>query len=653
MVFPVKPLACHDYTCIARSNVSDLCIPIRPLSERGISYFERQKRQALEAGFHQHQPLDNQSGFTSDQHNGVHVALHQGDITVTTTMGNCTAVGSTDILSIINFIPAAFTVICRCIDINGRYYKQDKAEYLEDMLYEVDKARYTLYTKTDFYGFLQDAYQADIQYLKTKLYELEIKIAACGTKKNAYRDALIEVRNRLLPSLKFVESQGKPTPEQPLQQAVERSCAKELAQDQHIQYTFTQHISALEQEMNNTEFCTEYVPLMVPCLEKRAAALHSITTETAHYVTKTYSLNQDVAVLLEGNNASLDTFLRCYGNQYQQCLHQESLMVLEQTSQIPFNSILYKHRSTLVTFTDVASTYNHAGECHKAIPLLDFCWTLLTWGTQIVEGAAEGTIAGVVGAVTDIIEHPLETGISVILGSSVMLTYQLSKIVYIVADLSVTSLINPVAGKQKWDAYVEPINQLLDAIDKKQLDLKELSKAVTQLGVQWYTQVKLLGGLRTFYDGVKIKAVEFLQQNPTFIPQQYLTTPDGQLLKATTGAIAEPIHNNCPATCINQYEKLKEALKIEQFTSIIKTTRHGIQRLIERGFTPEEVKVLYHTPDITKIQKDGAQVFIKLIKQNRYNVMIYNQFDQMVVTAIKNVDLRNLINLGKQYGWAL
>ena len=68
--------------------------------------------------------------------------------------------------------------------------------------------------------------------------------------------------------------------------------------------------------------------------------------------------------------------------------------------------MFYEHQHALVTFAEVAAEYNHAGECHKSAPLLDFCWTLLSWGTQIVAGAAEGTASGVIGAVTDIIQHP-------------------------------------------------------------------------------------------------------------------------------------------------------------------------------------------------------------------------------------------------------
>jgi hypothetical protein len=101
------------------------------------------------------------------------------------------------------------------------------------------------------------------------------------------------------------------------------------------------------------------------------------------------------------------------------------------------------------------------------------------------------------------------------------------------------------------------------------------------------------------------------------------------------------------------YEKLKITLKIEEFTSIIDVTKHGVQRLIERGFIPEEVKILYYEADLTCIQTDGAKVFIKFVGQSRYNVMVYNQAEKGVVTALKNIDKKALTNLGKNHGWKL
>jgi stage V sporulation protein SpoVS len=58
----------------------------------------------------------------------------------------------------------------------------------------------------------------------------------------------------------------------------------------------------------------------------------------------------------------------------------------------------------------------------------------------------------------------------------------------------------------------------------------------------------------------------------------------------------------CPASCPKQYENLKNALKAEEFTSIIDVTEHGLQRLIERGFEAEEVLNLVTIPDFIKVQ---------------------------------------------------
>lgn len=679
-------VACQDFVYVTDDPIP---ISIQPLSERGRIYFEQEQYFAKVRGI-------SSVGFKEEVYSNGEVYLHKGILTTQRDCGNYTVTGATDIFSIINFVPAVYEVVCRCIDINRSYYRHDKAKYIEDFLYAIDKKRHAIYTQG------AHDYYSDIQYLQTKLYEYEILITACGNKKSAFRDACIEVRNTLSRSLQYIEAQSKYTQEeqyklkkQILEHAIEKAQKttfknkkdkqrllteyrevladeekhyrtyqvtiavqqareRELQKQRHVQHTFAQALPGLEHEMDeyaHLRACySDYSPRIISHLDTRIRTFNTLKDHGEYYSVEAYVLNTQVDQLLENAGFNRDVFTQCYGNQYQQCLHQESLEVLEHASQIPISSARYQHQATIATFVEVACEYNHAGECHKSVPLLDFCWALLSWGTQIVEGAAEGVVSGVVGAARDIIEHPVETGVSLVLGSSVILTYQLSKIVYKVADLSVTTIMNPVAAKEKWDSYLEPINQLLDAIDKKQIGLKEVSKVVTQFGVQWYTQAKLLGALRTFYDSIKSKAVAYFHSNQSALPQQYLATPDGQLCKVSINAVEQPEHN-CPASCINQYEKLKEMLIVEQFTSIIKTTKHGIQRLIERGFTPEEVSIIYKNPDIIRIQKDGANAFIKIISQNRYNIMIYNQKNESVITALKNIDLRNLTNLGKKYGW--
>ena len=136
-----------------------------------------------------------------------------------------------------------------------------------------------------------------------------------------------------------------------------------------------------------------------------------------------------------------------------------------------------------------------------------------------------------------------------------------------------------------------------------------------------------------------------------------MQTSNGMLLNVTNEAVDHVtdhlVNTCCPASCQQMYEKLKITLKIEEFTSIIDVTKHGVQRLIERGFIPEEVKILYYEADLTYIQTDGAKVFIKFVGQSRYNVMVYNQAEKGVVTALKNIDKKALTNLGKNHGWKL
>jgi len=43
----------------------------------------------------------------------------------------------------------------------------------------------------------------------------------------------------------------------------------------------------------------------------------------------------------------------------------------------------------------------------------------------------------------------------------------------------------------------------------------------------------------------------------------------------------------------------------------------------------------------------------KLLKPDRYNIMIYDQLDQEVITAMKSITSKDVINLGKNYGWTL
>jgi hypothetical protein len=146
---------------------------------------------------------------------------------------------------------------------------------------------------------------------------------------------------------------------------------------------------------------------------------------------------------------------------------------------------------------------------------------------------------------------------------------------------------------------------------------------------------------------VKDKAIEFMRENPMLASEQYMTA-DGTLLKEL------PAHpsSECPASCFGQYQALNQELLYEQFTSIIKCTKHGIQRLIERGFTPQEVKDLVERPDFLRIQNDGGKVFIKKFGE-KYSILIFSDTSEKLITAIKDMSWDGLVRHGKGHGWSL
>lgn len=101
-----------------------------------------------------------------------------------------------------------------------------------------------------------------------------------------------------------------------------------------------------------------------------------------------------------------------------------------------------------------------------------------------------------------------------------------------------------------------------------------------------------------------------------------------------------------------QAEQLKDALRTEQFTSIIGVTKHGLQRLIERNFTSEEVLNLVKNPDFLRIQTDGAIARITKVGE-RYNLLVINETSGEVITALRKIDIQALVKQGKNYGWIL
>ena len=77
-------------------------------------------------------------------------------------------------------------------------------------------------------------------------------------------------------------------------------------------------------------------------------------------------------------------------------------------------------------------------------------------------------------------------------------------------------------------------------------------------------------------------------------------------------------------------------------------TKHGEERLKERGFTKEEIQNTKNTTNIMT-QKDGAKVYIKKVGDGKYNVIVEGA--RGIITALKNISENALNRLKRNYGW--
>jgi hypothetical protein len=262
-------------------------------------------------------------------------------------------------------------------------------------------------------------------------------------------------------------------------------------------------------------------------IERRIQALNRIDNGQVFYTEQSYTFSSSAIQLIQQTGGDSANYHNNYGNQFQQTIHQECIDGIEQLANMHPSAILHPYKQGIAGCFDAAREYNQAGLTSQAATITDFCWSLLDYGKAIAEGA----IDGVIGAVRDIAEHPLEATLCAVAGEYV-LAYQLSKVLYNVADIGITALVDADRAAQKWNDYIAPVTQLIDAIGNRQITVRDALKGATQFAVQWKTQDKLLKGLGTICSTAKTKAIEFAKKNPLSTPQDYMSTPEGILFKS-------------------------------------------------------------------------------------------------------------------------
>lgn len=426
-----------------------------------------------------------------------------------------------------------------------------------------------LYMFDEFVKFAQtySAYKCTIQQLHVELKKLNIMQKAYYTIKGTYCPGLQKRIHYLYDQLSSLKKEDVPASNVP----IIRNHAFETFCQQQTEY------KALSDVYHT------YTPSLAHAIAKRTDAFNSMIQNGRFYFNgnkKSYTLTSNVEQLLAKYGHDTINFTQCYGHPLHQAVHQESIDILERVDNLSPDSVLYDHQEALVDFTVAMVDYNHEGMTDKAMQIGDLCWTLLDFGQAIAEGAVLGGYT----AVTNILTDPIGTTANIVAGKYILM-YQLGKVLYNVADIGVTVLTDTNQAKDKWNTYIKPLNDVIGAITHKETKARDIIKGGTAFAVGFLAHGRLLGGLGKFYNNIKQKTIDFIQNNPFAKPQDYATTSEGLLFKATTNS-----NKVKPSGQTNTASNLKNTVDG-------KVTKHkSIKRLIKQEELPTTGKLRYVPP---------------------------------------------------------
>jgi hypothetical protein len=328
-----------------------------------------------------------------------------------------------------------------------------------------------------------------------------------------------------------------------------------LFQDQVRANCQQQSIDVQEREATwyeSSEFYRMYECGDTAHLEKRMKQLKDIKQRGVMYTNANYNVDKLVRDILQSNEFEYAPYVQLYGNQLQHAVHQECIELLSRTATQCELTAQGLHSEILVNCIDAVREYNTSGLVSKACEVADFCWSALEYAKcladhaisgaisvtrdvamcSVIYGGAliEGGIQGAVMAVDDMLQHPIQTALTVVAGEYVF-AYHLSKVVYNILDLSITSLIDAERAKEKWDAYIDPLNRVINAIADKQTTLRDVVRTGATLATGWKAQTKLLQGCGILYRSARDQVVKYINNNQFMTPEQYMAITEGTLLK--------------------------------------------------------------------------------------------------------------------------
>jgi hypothetical protein len=287
-----------------------------------------------------------------------------------------------------------------------------------------------------------------------------------------------------------------------------------------------------------TNNCTD------PTIKRLRARAHAIaqSNENSYQLTvQSYSVSQQGDRLLRECSVETYLFSECEGAVIQHQIHQELIMVLDQTAAIRYahtsHQSLQRLTDAIGTLAGLTTQFNAEGYMPKAFTLADCCFAFLDCAKGITEGLTDGC-CNTAYAIT----HPKETIIGMANGVATA-SWCAGKVLYEICDIRINYLINPEVGEQRLEQLWNRIETVAAALTEKisETPLRQSARAATANLVEIALTKKCLSCMHTFYQGAQKELITVIQNIEQSVQQPLAFAGYPSILIASEAAQALPL----------------------------------------------------------------------------------------------------------------
>ena len=367
-------------------------------------------------------------------------------------------------------------------------------------------------------------------------------------------------------------------------------------------------------------------------------AFKNYCQDSAAKTTAHFSVSQEAQLFLHDNQIPVTQYENARGNSLQLQLHKGFVQNINEHGKLHVNprySATREFRSELGKINHIGIQKTRQNEIVTGARILTFCRA----GIEYVKAVGDGVLLGAQNTALAIKDNPIgfaATAAAQLYAGSALVTFQVLNATYQLGGIAADKLYTTDFKNLSFEKIVYHLENVGTALKDhvSHIPTPQEIKKLVATGTHLYLDYKLTKALSSCY-------------------QHALKYTHASILKLKEYAQKRGLAKFAYPESVAQYQKFKEDLTIKEFTSIINVTKHGIKRLLERKFTPQDVLKLITEPDFTRTQLDGCTVLVKQINEGKYNILIFHPLQRKVVTALKGIDIKSINNLGKNYGWKL